>query len=130
MVQLTINGIKVNAEEGMTILDAAKSVGISIPTLCHLKNLDPTGACRICAVEVEGFRGLTPSCAYPVSEGLVVETDSPRVYVKLIDIIDNKVVQRAEMTGMNIGSAPPLPTGTTAKCTCESSQCVTTLETN
>ena len=79
MVQLTINGIKVNAEEGMTILDAAKSVGISIPTLCHLKNLDPTGACRICAVEVEGFRGLTPSCAYPVSEGLVVTTDSPRV---------------------------------------------------
>jgi len=79
MVQLKINGIKVNAEEGMTILDAAKSVGISIPTLCHLKNLDPTGACRICAVEVEGFRGLTPSCAYPVAEGLVVETDSPRV---------------------------------------------------
>jgi len=79
MVQLSINGIKVNAEEGMTILDAAKSVGISIPTLCHLKNLDPTGACRICAVEVEGFRGLTPSCAYPVAEGLVVETDSPRV---------------------------------------------------
>ncbi len=79
MVQLTINNIKVNAEEGMTILDAAKSVGISIPTLCHLKDLDPTGACRICAVEVEGFRGLTPSCAYPVSEGLVVATDSPRV---------------------------------------------------
>ena len=68
MVQLTINGIKVNAEEGMTILDAAKSVGISIPTLCHLKNLDPSGACRICAVEVEGFRGLTPSCAYPVTK--------------------------------------------------------------
>jgi NADH dehydrogenase/NADH:ubiquinone oxidoreductase subunit G len=79
MVQLTINGIKVNAETGMTILDAAKSVGISIPTLCHLKNLDPTGACRICAVEVEGFRGLTPACAYPVAEGLVVTTDSPRV---------------------------------------------------
>lgn len=79
MVQLTINGIKVNAEEGMTILDAAKSVGITIPTLCHMKNLFPTGACRICSVEVEGFRGLTPSCAYPVSEGMVVETDSPRV---------------------------------------------------
>ncbi len=79
MVQLTINGIKVNAEEGMTILDAAKSVGISVPTLCHMKNLFPTGACRICSVEVEGFRGLTPACAYPVSEGMVVETDSPRV---------------------------------------------------
>ena len=44
MVQLTINNIKVNAKDGMTILDAAKSVGIHIPTLCHLKNLAPTGA--------------------------------------------------------------------------------------
>lgn len=79
MVQLTINNIKVNAEEGMTILDAAKSVGIHIPTLCHLKNLAPTGACRICSVEVEGQRGLTPACAYPVYEGMNVETNSPRV---------------------------------------------------
>lgn len=79
MVQLTINNIKVNAEDGMTILDAAKSVGIHIPTLCHLKNLAPTGACRICSVEVEGQRGLTPSCAYPVYEGMTVETNSPRV---------------------------------------------------
>lgn len=79
MVQLTINNIKVNAEAGMTILDAAKSVGISIPTLCHLKNLFPSGACRICSVEVEGMRGLIPSCAYPVNEGMVVETNTPRV---------------------------------------------------
>ncbi len=79
MVQLTINNIKVNAEAGMTILDAAKSVGIQIPTLCHLKNLAPTGACRICSVEVEGQRGLTPACAYPVYEGMTVETNSPRV---------------------------------------------------
>jgi iron-only hydrogenase group A len=79
MVQLTINNIKVNAEAGMTILDAAKSVGISVPTLCHLKDLIPTGACRICSVEVEGQRGLIPSCAYPVFEGMVVDTNSPRV---------------------------------------------------
>jgi iron-only hydrogenase group A len=79
MVQLTINNIKVNAEDGMTILDAAKSVGIHIPTLCHLKNLAPTGACRICSVEVEGQRGLTPACAYPVYEGMTVETNSPKV---------------------------------------------------
>jgi len=79
MVQLTINNIKVNAEEGMTILEAAKSVGIHIPTLCHLKGLAPTGACRICVVEVEGQRNLTPSCAFPVYEGMVVETNSPRV---------------------------------------------------
>ena len=79
MVQLTINNIKVNAEAGMTILDAAKSVGISVPTLCHLKDLMPTGACRICSVEVEGQRGLVPSCAYPVYEGMVVDTNSSRV---------------------------------------------------
>lgn len=79
MVQLNINSISVNAEEGMTILDAAKSVGIAIPTLCHLKNLNPTGACRICSVEVEGQRGLVPACAYPVSNGMVVETNSLRV---------------------------------------------------
>lgn len=79
MVELTINNLKVKAEEGMTILDAAKSVGISVPTLCHMKNLSPTGACRMCVVEVEGQRNLLPSCAYPVSEGMVVETNSPRV---------------------------------------------------
>lgn len=79
MVELSINKIQVKAEEGMTILDAAKSVGIHIPTLCHLKDLVPTGACRICSVEVEGMRGLVPACAYPVSEGMVVETSSPRV---------------------------------------------------
>jgi iron-only hydrogenase group A len=79
MVQLTINNIKVNAEEGMSVLDAAKSVGINIPTLCHLKDLTPTGACRICSVEVEGQRNLVPSCAFPVYEGMVVETNSSRV---------------------------------------------------
>ncbi len=79
MIQLTINNIKVNAEEGMTVLDAAKSVGISIPTLCHLKELAPTGACRICTVEVDGQRGLVPSCAFPVFDGMVVQTNSARV---------------------------------------------------
>jgi|SRR5690554_550583 len=79
MIQLSINNIKVNAEEGMTILDAAKSVGIDIPTLCHLKELTPTGACRICVVEVNGMRNLVPSCAFPVFDGMVVETNSPKV---------------------------------------------------
>ena len=79
MVELTINNVKVQAEEGMTILEAAKSVGIHIPTLCHMKDLFPTGACRICVVEVEKMRGLVPSCAYPVMDGMVVETNSSRV---------------------------------------------------
>ena len=79
MVELSINKIKVKAEDGMTILDAAKSVGITIPTLCHIKDLIPSGACRICSVEVEGQRGLVPACAFPVNEGMNVETNSPRV---------------------------------------------------
>lgn len=79
MIELTINNIKVKAEEGMTILDAAKSVGIKVPTLCHMKDLYPTGACRICVVEVDGLRGLIPSCAYPVAEGMRVDTNSSRV---------------------------------------------------
>lgn len=79
MVELTINNIKVKAEEGMTILDTAKSVGIHVPTLCHMKDLLPTGACRLCVVEVDGMKGLTPSCAYPVAEGMNVQTNSARV---------------------------------------------------
>ncbi len=79
MVHLTINNIKVNAEDGMTILEAAQSIGISIPTLCHLKDLTPTGACRFCVVEVEGQKSLLPSCAFPVYEGMVVDTNSLRV---------------------------------------------------
>ncbi len=79
MIELTINNIKVKAEEGMTILEAAKSVGIKVPTLCHMKDLYPTGACRICVVEVDGMRGLVPSCAYPVYKGMKVDTNSTRV---------------------------------------------------
>ncbi len=79
MVELKINNINIKAEEGTTILEASKSVGISIPTLCHMKDLSPTGACRICVVEVEGMKGLIPSCAYPVTEGMKVQTNSPRV---------------------------------------------------
>lgn len=79
MVELTINNVKVKAEKGMTILDAAKSVGIHIPTLCHMKDLFPTGACRMCVTEVEGMRGLISSCAYPVADGMKVHTNSARV---------------------------------------------------
>ncbi|KUG26209.1 periplasmic hydrogenase large subunit [hydrocarbon metagenome] len=88
MVELTINNIKVKAEEGMTILDAAKSVGINIPTLCHMKDLYPTGACRICVVEVDGMRGLIPSCAYPVTEGMNVHTNSARVRISRKTIVE------------------------------------------
>ena len=80
-VSLTINDREIKAKEGMTILDAAHDAGIYIPTLCYHEKLAPYGACRICTVEVtKGKRTrLVTSCVYPVEEGLVVKTDSPRV---------------------------------------------------
>ena len=80
-ILLQIDGKEVKAAEGMTILEAAQSVGVTIPTLCHLEKLTPYGACRICTVEVDigGRTSLFPSCLYPVAEGLVVRTRYDRV---------------------------------------------------
>ncbi len=81
MVTLTINGKKVKANEGSTLLAAARSAGIDIPTLCSNDALEPYGACRLCIVEIEKNKrtAIEASCTYPVEEGLVVKTDSPRV---------------------------------------------------
>ncbi|HQC55262.1 MAG TPA: NADH-dependent [FeFe] hydrogenase, group A6 [Clostridia bacterium] len=79
MINLKINGIDVQVEAGTTILEAARKVGIRIPTLCYLKDINAIGACRVCVVEVKGARSLVASCVYPVSEGMEVTTNSPRV---------------------------------------------------
>jgi len=78
-VSLTIDGKRVTISKGATVLQAAKSVGISIPHLCYRDDLKATGACRICLVEVEGARTLLPSCSLAVNEGMVVRTNTPRV---------------------------------------------------
>jgi len=80
-ITLVIDGIEVSAQEGTTILEAAKSAGIDIPTLCYHKALSPFGACRICSVEISrgGSSRIVASCIYPVEEGLVVNTRSDRV---------------------------------------------------
>ena len=80
-VTLFINDKEVKAREGMTILQAAQSVGIDIPTLCHHEKLAPFGACRLCTVEiVKGKRSrLVTSCVYPVEDGLIVKTESEPV---------------------------------------------------
>ena len=79
MVTLTIDNQQVQVEEGKTILDAAKKLGINIPTLCYLKEINEIGACRVCVVEVEGARTLSAACVTQVSEGMVVHTNTPRV---------------------------------------------------
>ena len=78
MVKLTIDGREVLAPEGSTILEAAASVGIHIPTLCYLKNVNEISACRICVVEVEGFERLVPACTEKINEGMVILTNSHR----------------------------------------------------
>ncbi|MBK7771399.1 MAG: (2Fe-2S)-binding protein [bacterium] len=78
MPTISINEREVAALDGETVLEACERHGVRIPTLCHLKHLTPTGACRLCAVEVEGQRALVPSCAFPVAEGMKVRTHSAR----------------------------------------------------
>lgn len=81
MFEITVNNRVIDAEEGETILSALTRVGIRVPTLCHLPDLPPMGACRICIVEVEGAEGdgLVPSCSYPVAEGMRIFTNSRKV---------------------------------------------------
>ena len=84
MITLTIDKHEVNVPAGTMLLDAAKTVGISIPTLCHI-DLEGTcvkntpASCRICVVEVEGRRNLAPACATRVTPGMVVHTNSARL---------------------------------------------------
>ena len=76
-VEITINGQKIQAEAGQTVLEAAQAAGVDIPTLCHHPALTNWGACRICLVEIEKQRTLQPACTFPVTEGMVVHTESP-----------------------------------------------------
>ncbi|MCI7805408.1 MAG: NADH-dependent [FeFe] hydrogenase, group A6 [Oscillospiraceae bacterium] len=80
-INLKINGVDVTAPKGSTILEAARMANIDIPTLCWLKDINEIGACRICVVEVNEGRGfrIAASCVYPVSEGMEVLTNSPKV---------------------------------------------------
>lgn len=80
-IQFEIDGKKVTAAKGMTVLEAAQAAGIYIPTLCHHEKLEPFGGCRICIVEVEvkGWTKLVVSCVYPVEKNIIVRTRSEKV---------------------------------------------------
>ncbi len=83
-LKITIDGKVVNVKPGATVLEAAKMVGVEIPTLCHLdlhdtKMVNQAASCRICVVEIEGRKNLAPACATPVTDGMVVNTRSVRV---------------------------------------------------
>lgn len=78
-VTLVINGMEVSVPQGSTILDAARKLGVFIPTFCHDPELSRPGSCRICVVETKGSKNLTVSCATTARDGMVVETDTPSV---------------------------------------------------
>jgi len=92
-MHIFINGKKLAAEEGETVLEVARRNGISIPTLCHHDALEPVGACRLCMVEIthadwKGWKGLVTSCLYPVEEGLEVLTDCDAVKRQRQTVLD------------------------------------------
>ncbi|MFA4886432.1 MAG: [FeFe] hydrogenase, group A, partial [Desulfotomaculaceae bacterium] len=80
-IKLTIDGREIEADKGMSVLEAARLAGVEIPSLCYLRHINEIGSCRVCLVEVEikGAKVLQASCVYPATDGLVVHTSSPRV---------------------------------------------------
>jgi NADH-quinone oxidoreductase subunit G/NADP-reducing hydrogenase subunit HndD len=78
MVTIEVNGRTIQAKPGEMLLAALRRASIHVPTLCNIDGLFPSGACRMCVVEVEGQRNLVPSCAFPVSDGMKVRTHTPR----------------------------------------------------
>ncbi|MCF8334689.1 MAG: (2Fe-2S)-binding protein [Bacteroidales bacterium] len=79
MIEIEVNNKIIEAKKGEVLLSTLKRNGIHVPTLCYMKELFPTGACRMCAVEMEGMANLIPACSYPVNEWMRIKTHSPRV---------------------------------------------------
>lgn len=80
LISVVIDDIEVKVKKGTTILEAAKKIGIDIPTLCFLKEINEVGDCRICLVEVKGFRGFVTACMQKVEDGMIVYTNTSRVH--------------------------------------------------
>lgn len=78
-VQIMIDGINLSVPDGISVLDAARKANIRIPTLCHLPDLTPDGACRLCLVKIEGRTALAAACVQPVADGMVVHTHTQEV---------------------------------------------------
>ena len=80
MIRLTIDNQEVTNPKGLTILDAAKNAGITIPTLCYHERLNPIGSCRMCVVEVDGESEPVTACTTPVEDGMLVTTQSDLLF--------------------------------------------------
>ena len=101
-VEIVIDGEKVSAPEGSTLLEAGRRIGIDTPTLCYLENLTPVNVCRVCVVELENSRTLVPACSRQVEAGMVVNTDSERVRHS------RKMVLEFLASSVDVSTAPEL----------------------
>jgi len=99
-VSLTIDGVAVSVSNRTTILDACRTLGLSVPTLCYLETLKPVNVCRLCVVEVEGARVLAPACSRAVENGMVVHTRSSRV------LLARKLVLEFLASSVDLSAAP------------------------
>lgn len=113
MINLTINGKAVQAPEGSTILEAARSAGIDIPTLCYDKAVEVYGACGLCVVEAEGIPKLLRSCSAKVSEGMKINTESERV------VQSRKVAMELLMSAHDGDCVAPCQLNCPAKTDCQ-----------
>lgn len=96
MINLIINDMPIQVEEGTTILEAASRLNIHIPTLCHHPDQEVKAQCRMCLVECEGMQTLIPSCAYPASEGMSIRTHSPQVRKARMHILELILARHAQ----------------------------------
>ena len=115
---MIVDGREVAFTPGTTVLEAARTAGISIPTLCHHSSLPPDGSCRMCLVELDGRQGFHPACVMPATDGLVVRTESDRLDAERRSVLNlllrryrpgvggtsNELLSLAERYG---ASAPP-----------------------
>ncbi len=101
-IGIQIDGKNVSVQEGATILDAARQIGIDTPTLCFLENLAPVNVCRVCVVELEGSRVLVPACSRKVEPGMKIKTNSERVR------LSRKLVLEFLASSVDVSTAPSL----------------------
>jgi predicted molibdopterin-dependent oxidoreductase YjgC len=102
-IEIKIDGKPVSVQEGSTILDAARKLGIDTPTLCYLESLTPVNVCRVCVVELEGSRTLVPACSRKVEPGMSVKTDSERVR------LSRRIVLEFLGSSVDVSTAPAFP---------------------
>ena len=100
IVEIKIDGRPVSVPEGSTILEAARQLGIDIPTLCFLESLTPVNVCRVCVVELEGSRTLVPACSRKAEPGMSIQTDSERVR------LSRRIVLEFLASSVDVSTAP------------------------